>query len=737
MASERGDRGRLDADAWRRIGAVLDRVSEFDLRVRPDALEEACRAEGVRVEDVRPYLEADDRSGQFPGPFDPEILEGALHAFAADDSSPTLAPGTRLGPYEILSLVGVGGMGEVYRARDTRLQRIVALKRLTARGAASQDGRRRFEREAQATSTLNHPHICTLHDVGEHEGVQFLVMEFAEGETLAARLQRGALPVVDALQFAVQMTEALAAAHRQCIVHRDLKPANVMLTALGVKLLDFGLAALRPPLGIIEGGHDPTSTGEGTILGTLQYMSPEQLQGRSVDARTDVFAVGAILHEMLTGQKAFDADSSAGIVAAVLDRTTPAVRTERPEVPAALDWVISQCLAKAVEERWQSAADLARELRWIDASRTVADSQPAVRPTRRGGAWQAAAAVVMVVAVAALAYFFQGPQGPASIPYRYEVPPPPGTSYEGLFAISPDGRRLAFTTADAEGRRSLWIRPLDGLTAQRIENADGALYPFWSPDGGSLGFFADRKLKTVHLGTRAVRILSDTGDGGGGTWNADGVILFSDESITGTRRSQVALRRVAASGGGTTAVTPFEKDGEAIQAFPHFLPDGRHYLFMQFGISEPGVYVGRLDANQPRRILPALVTVVTPQRVNVNGPVRATYAAGHLFYLDSSHRTLMAQAFDVRRLQLTGDAMRVAEDVENLAPGQSAYDVSANGLLVYRPLLQSSGLGSQLTRFDRAGPPTGHLGDAGPQPDRTVSSAPMIVLTNWPAVAKP
>jgi eukaryotic-like serine/threonine-protein kinase len=375
MASERGDRDRLDADAWRRIGAVLDRVCDLDVRVQPGALEEVCRAEGVRVDDVRPYLEAYHRSGQFPGRLDPTILGDALDSFA--EESPSLARGTRLGPYEILSLIGAGGMGEVYRARDTRLNRIVALKRLSARLAASQEARKRFEREAQTTSTLNHPHICTLYDVGEYEAAEFLVMEFTEGQTLAARLQHGVLPIDEALQLAAQMTEALAAAHRQGIVHRDLKPANVMLTAHGVKLLDFGLAALHPPPAPIGGGSADPPTAAGTILGTLQYMSPEQLQGKPVDGRTDIFAVGAILYEMLTGRRAFEADSGAGVVAAVLDHNPPPVKTHRPDVPAMLDWVVAQCLKKAAEERWQSAADLARQLRWIEEA--PADVEPQLR----------------------------------------------------------------------------------------------------------------------------------------------------------------------------------------------------------------------------------------------------------------------------------------------------------------------------------------------------------------------
>ena len=301
MASGQRDRDRLDVDAWRRIGAVLDRVSDLDVPLRREALAEACHAEGISVDDVRPYLEAADRSGQFPGRLDPAILDDVLHGLAAEARSDRLAPGTRLGRYEILSLIGFGGMGEVYRARDTRLNRIVAVKRLTAPVAASQEGHKRFEREAHADLDPEHLHICTLHDVGEHEGIEFLVMELAEGETLAARLLRGAVPMIDALEWAAQMADALAAAHRQGIVHGDLKPANVMLSAHGVKLLDFGLAALRPPPGLIEGARDKSPTAAGTILGTLQDMSPEQIQGKPVDGRTDIFAVGAILYEMITG----------------------------------------------------------------------------------------------------------------------------------------------------------------------------------------------------------------------------------------------------------------------------------------------------------------------------------------------------------------------------------------------------------------------------------------------------
>jgi serine/threonine protein kinase len=726
MGSARDDHGRLDADEWRRICAVLDRLSDLDRPLAPDAVEEACRLEGVRVEDFRAYLETEDRSDRFPEQLDPAILESALRGLADDALSARLAPGTRLGPYEVLSLIGVGGMGEVYRARDTRLNRIVALKRLTAHMAASPEGRKRFEREAKVTSTLNHPHICTLHDVGKHEGVEFLVMEFTEGETLAARLQRGALPMIDALRCGAQMADALAAAHCQGIVHRDLKPANVMLTSHGVKVLDFGLAALRPSRAIIGGGGETGSptTAAGTILGTLQYMAPEQLQGRPVDAQADIFAVGAILYEMLAGRKAFDADNSAGVVAAVLNHTPKPLKADRPEIPPALDWTVAQCLTKAAEERWQSAADLARQLRWIQSSSTAGDPQPEFRSVPRSPiAWLAAAAVALVAVLAIVSLFFLGQQSGNLLTYRFEIQPPPGTFYEGLFAISPDGRRLAFTATDAPGQRSLWIRPLEGLTAQRIEGTAGALHPFWSPDGGGVGFFADRKLKIVDLATEKVQTLSDTGNGGGGTWNADGVILFADESTGTTQPTPIGLRRVSASGGPATPVAQLEEHQGTIQAYPHFLPDGHHYLFMQLGVGEPGIYVGRLDAQEDKRILPALVTKVTPQHVNVYGPVRATYSAGHLFYLnthDTRGRALIAQDFDIERLQLSGAAVQIAEDLEETAPGLSAYDVSATGVVAYRPSPPMSRQMGQLAWSGGAGRP-----------------ASLIVLVNWPSLVNP
>ncbi len=716
MSSVRHDRPGLDADTWRRIGAVLDSVRDLDLKQRPDALVEACRAAGVGVEDVRPYLEAQQWPGEFPPPLDPAILVDALQAITDGSPSATLAPGTLLGPYEILSLIGVGGMGAVYRARDTRLDRLVALKHLSAHLAASSEGRLRFEREAHATSVLNHPHICTLHDVGEHEGVAFLVMELAEGESLAALLEGGPLPIVNAIQYAAQTAEALAAAHRQGIVHRDLKPANIMITAHGVKLLDFGLAALRPLGAFIEGGPPDGLTTPGMILGTLQYMAPEQLQGKSVDGSADIFSLGAILYEMLTGRCAFAANSPAGVVAAVLDRVPSPLSDARPDAPSALDWTVAQCLGKLPADRWQSAADLAKQLRWLEESRAVEDPQPSFPSRgRRAIGWLVAALAFAAIGGSIAFVAPLRPQANDGPVYRFEVPPPPGTSYDPMFTVSPDGRRLAFTADDVAGQRSLWIRSLERLTTQRVAGTEGALQPFWSPDSGSVGFFADHKLKVVDLGTRTVRILSVSGIGGGGTWNADGVILFADESIPSARSSPAGLKRISAAGGVATPVTRLEGQGPAIQAYPHFLPDGRHYLYMHMQLAggEPGVYVGRLDTTESKRILPAMVTVIAPQQTHVNGPLRATYAAGHLLYLDNSNGTLMAQPFDTERLELTGEPVRIAEDVENPVPGRSAYDASPAGVLVYRSVAATYGGLSQLVWYDRAGRESRRLGDPG------------------------
>ena len=717
---------RMDADEWRRIGAVLDHLSSLDAEAARESLADVCANAGVRSELVTPFLIAERDTSGFPERLDPAVVDAAIRAFAAGGAEEPLAPGHRFGPYEIVASIGAGGMGEVYKARDTRLDRLVALKRLRADLAARPDGRARFEREARAISALNHPHICALYDVGVHDGVEFLVMELVEGETLAARLKKGPLPAHEALEYAAQITDALDAAHRKGVVHRDLKPANIMLTPQGVKLLDFGLVRLRDREPLDSATAAPL-TSEGTILGTLHYMAPEQLQGKDADRRADLFSFGAILYEMLTGTQAFAADDPASVIAAVLERDPAAVAGNVPGLDPALGWTLARCLAKSPSARWQDAADLASQLRWLKQS---SDQRRVVFPgvgNRRVRPYVFAAAVVSAAVVGAAAYWaWRPPQAPSMPSYRFEIPPPDGTSFAGPFAVSPDGRRLAFTTTDDQGRRTLWVRSLEALGADVIENTAGAAYPFWSPDSQSIAFFADRKLKVVELATATVRILSDAGAGGGGTWNKDGVILFGPESGV---RSTTGLLRVAADGGDATPVTHFTDDFAGAHAWPQFLPDGRHYLYsrveirLEDGTSTPtgGVFVGVLGSNEARPILTSTTVNADAQSSDEVPTHRAMYAGGHLFYVRG--RRLLAQPFDAAGLTLVGDPVRIEDNVEQTAPGRSAFHVSETGLLVYRHAAASgTSASTQLTWFDRSGREIGPLGD--PAPYRAVAISP-------------
>ena len=711
------DREPLSPAEWRRIGAVLDRLTDVDVDRQPDAIDEACHAEGVPRDLVEPFLAAQRRSDDFPEQVDATVLHDALQAHALGEPTPAaLAPGTRLGAYEIVVLIGRGGMGDVYKARDVRLERSVALKVLRPEMAERPDARQRFEREARALSSLNHPHMCTLHDVGHDDLVPagFLVMELVEGETLAARLQRGPLRAVEALDYAAQIADTLAAAHRHGIVHRDLKPANVMLTAHGVKLLDFGLAALRPTRGPVH-GRDPGLTAEGAILGTLLYMAPEQIQGKAADERTDIFALGTILYEMLTQRKAFAADNPASVIGAVLERDPPQVSSARDDVPTAVDRVIGRCLAKAPDARWQSAADLASELQWLRDAPAATVNAPAIGSRRRTRVVRAASVGVLAIALALATYWFTHRAETASPSYRFAIPPPEGTRYAPSFALSPDGRRLVFTAIDPAGVRALWLRPLDALAAHQIEGTREGRYPFWSPDGRSIGFFADRKLKTVELSTGSVRVLCNAGFGGGGTWNNDGVIVFAPESAVA---SPVGLMRVMASGGDPQPLTTAE-EGLGVHAWPQFLPDGRHYLYTRMGRA-PGpfptkvttaVYVGSLDGKDIKSVAPV---------------ARASYANGTLFYVDAGR--LIAQPFDLTRYEPSGDSVQIAENVEQTAPGRSAFDVSANGVLAYRTGGPRINDAVQLTWIDRAGREVGRLGERGRYAASVVSPNSRYVL---------
>jgi serine/threonine protein kinase len=496
------------------------------------------------------------------------------------------APGTRFGAYDVLALIGAGGMGEVYRARDTRLDRIVAIKVLPARLAKDSLFRDRFDREARAISSLDHPHICALYDVGEQQGTSYLVMQYLEGETLADRLKKGALPLDQALQFAIQIADALATAHKAGIVHRDLKPGNIMLTRSGAKLLDFGLAKTGAPLGAGAGlstlpTTPPNLTAQGTILGTLQYMAPEQLEGKEADARTDIFAFGAFVYEMITGRKAFEGKSQASLIGAILEREPPPLSTLQPLTPPMLDRVVKKCLAKTPEERWQSAKDLHDELRWV-AEGAMAPTAVTRTPNGRARkrlAWIVPALLVVLVASAFEVAYVRTP--PPLPEMRTEINTPPTTDPIS-FAISPDGRRLVFV-ASSDGRPRLWVRALDSTTAQPLAGTEGAVYPFWSPDSRSVGFFAEGKLKRLDIGTGPPQSLANASLGCGGTWSANGVILFNATAGGG-------LLRVPASGGETVAVTKLAS-GQLNHFFPNFLPGSQQFLFWAMGTTETTGYI--------------------------------------------------------------------------------------------------------------------------------------------------
>ncbi|HEV8129759.1 MAG TPA: protein kinase, partial [Acidobacteriota bacterium] len=476
----------------------------------------------------------------------------------------TVTSGTRFGPYEILSPIGAGGMGEVYRANDTRLDRIVAIKVLSPHLSGDLEGRERFVREARTISSLNHPHICTLFDVGNQDGVDFLVMEYLEGETLDKRLAKGPLPRDQVMRYAIEISDALDKAHRQGIIHRDLKPANIMLTKLGAKLLDFGLAKLRqtgsgPLLANLSTlpteAHDLTS--KGTVLGTFRYMAPEQLEGKEADARTDIFAFGLVVYEMVTGRKAFEAKSPASLIAEILSAEPPPISNLQPYAPATLDRVVSKCLAKDPDLRWQSMHDLTSELQWIaEGGSKVGAAAPgpmgAAAPYRTRERFLSFPTVLFFIStlVLALVVAYLLRRTPVVHPIRLALLPPEKATFES-FAASPDGRSVAFA-AHSEGKNLLWVRSLDSASPQPLLGTESAYYPFWSPDNRFIGFFVQGKLKKIEVSGGPAQALCDAPDGRGGAWNREGVIIFVPNPNS-------PVYRVSDSGGETTPVTTLDK----------------------------------------------------------------------------------------------------------------------------------------------------------------------------------
>jgi eukaryotic-like serine/threonine-protein kinase len=611
----------------------------------------------------------------------------------------SLASGVRLGPYEILGSLGAGGMGEVYKARDVRLDRLVAIKVLPAALAADADLRQRLEREARAVAALQHPHICTLHDVGHQDGIDFLVMEYIEGQTLAEHLRKGAFPVERTIQYALQIADALAQAHRGGIVHRDLKPGNIMVTPSGIKLLDFGLAKLLPQLAVGGFGSGVTETGPltapltgaGRILGTLAYMSPEQIEGRNVDHRADIWAFGCVVYEMTTGCKTFSKQSDAGTIAAILEHQPEPLSKRQPLTPLALDRLVSRCLAKDPEDRYQSARDAFLELRGTG-------SADVPRPLARRAAWRPAAAgaiAALLVATGGFAVWSSNRDAPRSDAplLRLSIALGPEPGFPEMPAISPDGRHVAFSAVSTDGIQRLWIWSTESARSQAVDATDGAELPFWSPDSRQVAFFAGGKLKRVEVNGRAPQVLADAPSGAGGSWNRNGEIIFAPD---GAGR----LHRVLAAGGSSTPLTTIGPGaGVATHRRPWFLPDGDHFLFLA---QEPGqvastVHVATLsEPDRPSRLLSADSEVA--------------YSSGFLIYARGPR--LLAHPFDVERLQTTGEPFSIAENLpfQTDRGAYSAFSVSSNGIVCYST---DAAARRQFVWFDRSGGLQRRVGPAG------------------------
>jgi Tol biopolymer transport system component len=602
-----------------------------------------------------------------------------------------LAPHTRLGPYEVIGPLGSGGMGEVYRACDTRLDRSVAIKVLSAEMTADIEMRTRFNREARAVAALDHPHICGVYDVGEAAGVHFLVMPLLEGQTLAARLEKGPLPIAQALTIAEQLTDALDKAHRRGIVHRDIKPANVMLTKAGATLLDFGLAKLKGPAGpssmsgLAQAATSVTGTAHGMLLGTVPYMAPEQVEGREADARSDLWALGVLIYEMASGARPFTGESPASVIGAILKDTPAPLSTRQPLAPVLLDRIVGRCLEKDPDARWQSAADLHHVLTWTAGAVSGADGS---RPfTSAARVWPMLATAAAAAALAfGTAAWRADPPGPAR-DVRFPVYPevgsqfvsPPASVLTPQFALSHDGSQLAYV-ATRDGRPMLWVRPLAASRARALPGTEGAIYPLWSPDGRTIGFFSQGRFKTVRTdGGTPIVVTAASFDPRGGTWAPDGTVLTNLSTLTG-------LARVRADGTTDLAVPLNAAVGESSLRFPFFLPDSRHFVAVVRSPDEDrrGVVLGELG---------------NPSRTKlVSSDWGAAVVDDHLLYLRGS--TLMAQPLDLSAATLRDDPQPLLDRVGGSTGGYPGFAVSYDGTLAYAEPWPTQG---ELLWVDRTG----------------------------------
>ncbi len=616
-----------------------------------------------------------------------------------------LSPGAKLGPYEIQSPLGAGGMGEVYRARDTRLDRTVAIKVLPAHLSADPELKQRMEREAKAISALQHANICTLHDIGTQDGTDFLVMEYLEGQTLADRLAKGALPIDQVLKIGTEVAQALEKAHQHGIIHRDLKPANIMLTKAGAKLMDFGLA--KPDMTVAPqaiGPFTPSTptmnlasltaaasplTQKGSIVGTFQYMAPEGLQGTEADARSDLFSFGCVLYEMVTGRRAFEGKSQLSVFTAILEKDPEPIAAVQPLAPASLGRVVRACLAKDPAERFQSAHDVAMNLRWIvesGAAESVKRS-PSFSKSLTAGL---AALLIGLVVLAAFAGYRWARSSEEQVAVHVEIPPPDKFALDttgdagGMPVLSPQGDKIAFVAHSGESKM-LWVRPLASDSAQALEGTSGAAHPFWSPDGRYVGFFANGKLMKIAATGGPVAIIADSPNSRGGTWSANDVIVFAADF-------QNALVKVSAQGGPVTPATVLDRTKHDTHRWPWFLPDGKHFIFFATNHAggdpkQNGIYFASIDKTE------AHLVVATDSA--------AQYASGYLLY--HANTSLVAQPFDPQSGTLSGSATALVNSVrDDVGVWRCIFAVSQNGLMIYQAGSAVSAK-SHFVWFDRSG----------------------------------
>jgi serine/threonine protein kinase len=617
----------------------------------------------------------------------------------------SLAAGSHLGPYEILAEAGVGGMGVVYRARDTRLDRTVAIKILPEQLCSNPDVKQRFEREARAISAFQHPNICTLYDIGAENGTQFLVMEFLDGETLSQRIERGPIALKELVRIGTEVADALDKAHKQGIVHRDLKPGNIMLTKSGAKLLDFGLAKplslatasaasakQAPAFSAVTMTAVSPITQVGTIVGTVQYMSPEQIEGKDADARSDIFALGCVLYEMATGKRAFEGKSNLSIASAILEKDPEPITMVQPLAPPALDHVISRCLEKNPDQRWQSAADVRAELKWTETS---SSTMKAIKSKHhQPWKWIAAVAAALLLGLAVGALLRPAPS--AELIQASLLGPDNGSMILGrddgsLPNLSPDGRTVVFTAIQG-GKKAIYRRSLDSAKAAKISGTEDGYYPFWSPDARSIGFFSNGRLRRVDISSGVVTDLAPAINGRGGSWGSDGSIIFSPDY-----RSELYL--VPAVGGTVQKVTQLSPEHTS-HRWPTFLPDGKHFVFsainhsVQFG-PQNGVYLGALGSKDVTRLVQSLT--------------QGTVAGNYLFYLHDQN--LVAQRLNGSKIE--GDPQLIASGVQSDPDTWTgAFSVNDSGALVYQ---QGTGMtSSKLEWFDSSGRSAGTFADGKP-----------------------